>query len=65
MEPEIFHINPKKSDTIQFRKLMKYIPESFSWYGSYLYNVSIISIIQTKNDLVILIPDCIKCSRIL
>jgi hypothetical protein len=41
LEPEIFHINPKKSDTTQFRKLMKYLPESVSWYGAYMYNVSI------------------------
>ncbi|CAI6355523.1 unnamed protein product [Macrosiphum euphorbiae] len=38
LEPEIFHISPKKSDTIQFRKLMKYLPESISWYGAYMYN---------------------------
>lgn len=44
LEPEIFHINPKKSDTIQFRKLMKYLPESISWYGAYMYNVSIVMI---------------------
>lgn len=46
LKPEIFHINPKKSDTPQFRKLMKYIPESVSWYGAYMYNVSVINLLN-------------------
>lgn len=49
LDPEIFHINPKKSDTPQFRKLMKYIPEMFSWYGAYMYNVSILKMIRFTN----------------
>ncbi|XP_050529275.1 carnitine O-palmitoyltransferase 2, mitochondrial isoform X2 [Daktulosphaira vitifoliae] len=38
LEPEIFHLNPKKSDTSRFKTLMKYIPETVSWYGAYLFN---------------------------
>ncbi|XP_050425951.1 carnitine O-palmitoyltransferase 2, mitochondrial isoform X2 [Adelges cooleyi] len=38
LEPEIFHLNPKKSDTSQFKTIMKYLPESISWYGAYMYN---------------------------
>lgn len=50
LEPEIFHINPKKSDTNQFRNLMKYLPESISWYGAYMYNVSILKILKLNNN---------------
>ena len=38
LKPEIFHINPDKSDTVLFQRLMKIIPESFSFYGAYMFN---------------------------
>ena len=41
LEPEVFHLNPKKSDTDFFRTFTKLLPSSISWYGAYLMNVSI------------------------
>lgn len=38
LEPEIFHLNPAKSDTQKFRKLIRLVPSSLSWYGAYLVN---------------------------
>ncbi|XP_073419730.1 carnitine O-palmitoyltransferase 2, mitochondrial isoform X2 [Dendrobates tinctorius] len=38
LEPEIFHLNPEKSDTQKFRKLIRLVPSSFSWYGAYMVN---------------------------
>jgi len=34
LEPEIFHLNPKKSDTAAYRKFMKYMPKSIAFYPS-------------------------------
>lgn len=44
LEPEVFHLYPKKSDTDLFRNVTKFLPESISWYGAYLFNVSIINV---------------------
>ncbi|XP_069593990.1 carnitine O-palmitoyltransferase 2, mitochondrial [Ranitomeya imitator] len=38
LEPEIFHLNPAKSDTQKFRKLIRLVPSSLSWYGAYMVN---------------------------
>ncbi|XP_040216392.1 carnitine O-palmitoyltransferase 2, mitochondrial [Rana temporaria] len=38
LEPEIFHLNPAKSDTQRFRKLIRFVPSSLSWYGAYMVN---------------------------
>ncbi|XP_056388167.1 carnitine O-palmitoyltransferase 2, mitochondrial [Hyla sarda] len=38
LEPEIFHLNPAKSDTERFRKLIRLVPPSLSWYGAYMVN---------------------------
>lgn len=40
LEPEVFHLNPKKSDTKKFRVLTRLLPPAVSWYGAYLMNVS-------------------------
>lgn len=37
LEPEVFHLNPKKSDTEQYRKLIKMTPSMVSTYVSYLF----------------------------
>nr|CAG4650079.1 EOG090X04D9 [Sida crystallina] len=37
LEPEVYHLNPKKSDTDSFRTYMRLLPEAVSWYGAYLY----------------------------
>ncbi|XP_034234835.1 carnitine O-palmitoyltransferase 2, mitochondrial [Thrips palmi] len=38
LEPEVFHLNPKKSDTQLFRSVTGMLPPSLSWYGAYMFN---------------------------
>ncbi|KYO19374.1 spermatogenesis-associated protein 9 [Alligator mississippiensis] len=38
LEPEVFHLNPAKSDTEMFKKLIRFVPSSLSWYGAYMVN---------------------------
>lgn len=38
LEPEVFHLNPAKSDTEQFKKVIRWVPPSLSWYGAYMVN---------------------------
>lgn len=38
LEPEVFHLNPGKSDTDTFRRLIRFVPSFLSWYGAYLVN---------------------------
>ncbi|XP_053325242.1 carnitine O-palmitoyltransferase 2, mitochondrial [Spea bombifrons] len=38
LEPEIFHLNPAKSDTQTFKRIIRFVPSSLSWYGAYLVN---------------------------
>lgn len=49
LEPDVFHINPKKSDTALFRRICSAIPESFSWYVAYLYKAYPLDMSQYKN----------------
>lgn len=39
LPPEVFHLNPKKSDTNMFHTITRLLPSRFSWYGAYLFNV--------------------------
>lgn len=38
LKPEIFHLNPEKSETVLFERLMRLLPESVSFYGAYAFN---------------------------
>ncbi|KAM4549279.1 carnitine O-palmitoyltransferase 2, mitochondrial [Odontesthes bonariensis] len=38
LEPEVFHLNPAKSNTDTFKKLIRWVPSSLSWYGAYMVN---------------------------
>ncbi|XP_062994892.1 carnitine O-palmitoyltransferase 2, mitochondrial [Elgaria multicarinata webbii] len=38
LEPEIFHLNPSKSDTQAFKKFIRFVPSSLSWFGAYMVN---------------------------
>jgi len=38
LKPEIFHLNPEKSDTLFFQRLMRLTPEAVSFYGAYMFN---------------------------
>ncbi|CAG5131342.1 unnamed protein product, partial [Candidula unifasciata] len=37
LEPEIFHLNPSKSNTSTFQTVTSLLPPSLSWYGAYLF----------------------------
>ncbi|XP_023936317.1 carnitine O-palmitoyltransferase 2, mitochondrial [Bicyclus anynana] len=37
LEPEVFHLQPKKSNTPLFRTVTGLLPASLSWYGAYLF----------------------------
>lgn len=37
LEPEIFHMNPKKSKTPLFTTVTGLLPEALSWYGAYFF----------------------------
>ncbi|KAG8183892.1 hypothetical protein JTE90_002461 [Oedothorax gibbosus] len=49
LEPEVFHLNPEKSDTPFFRKTMRLIPRSFSWHGAYLFKAFPLDMSQFSN----------------
>ncbi|KAI6197967.1 Carnitine O-palmitoyltransferase 2, mitochondrial [Aphelenchoides besseyi] len=34
LEPEVFHLNPKKSNTKFFRRFCRLLPENVSWFGA-------------------------------
>uniref|UniRef100_A0A1A8MQ23 Carnitine O-palmitoyltransferase 2, mitochondrial n=1 Tax=Nothobranchius pienaari TaxID=704102 RepID=A0A1A8MQ23_9TELE len=38
LAPEVFHLNPEKSDTDQFKNFIRWVPASLSWYGAYMVN---------------------------
>lgn len=38
LKPEIFHLNPEKSDTVLFQRLMRLTPEAYSFYAAYMFN---------------------------
>uniref|UniRef100_A0A8V1A3Z2 Carnitine palmitoyltransferase 2 n=1 Tax=Gallus gallus TaxID=9031 RepID=A0A8V1A3Z2_CHICK len=38
LEPEVFHLNPEKSDTQLFKKIIRFVPSSLSWFGAYMVN---------------------------
>ncbi|XP_008217123.1 carnitine O-palmitoyltransferase 2, mitochondrial isoform X1 [Nasonia vitripennis] len=49
LEPEVFHLNPKKSDTKFFRTFTGLLPSSISWYGAYLMNAYPLDMSQYSN----------------
>ncbi|XP_067846412.1 carnitine O-palmitoyltransferase 2, mitochondrial isoform X2 [Heptranchias perlo] len=38
LEPEVFHLNPARSDTSLFKNIIRFVPASLSWYGAYMVN---------------------------
>lgn len=38
LEPEVFHLNPAKSNTDTFKKFIRWVPSSISWFGAYMVN---------------------------
>lgn len=45
LEPEVFHLNPNKSNTKFFRTVTGMLPPAISWYGAYLFKVRILNLI--------------------
>ncbi|XP_054835962.1 carnitine O-palmitoyltransferase 2, mitochondrial isoform X2 [Eublepharis macularius] len=38
LEPEVFHLNPSRSDTQAFKRFIRFVPSSLSWFGAYMVN---------------------------
>uniref|UniRef100_A0ACB8F413 Carnitine O-palmitoyltransferase 2, mitochondrial n=2 Tax=Sphaerodactylus townsendi TaxID=933632 RepID=A0ACB8F413_9SAUR len=38
LEPEVFHLNPSRSDTQAFKRFIRFVPPSLSWFGAYMVN---------------------------
>lgn len=49
LEPEVFHMNPKKSDTKRFRTITAILPSPISWYGAYMFNAYPLDMSQYHN----------------
>lgn len=49
LEPEVFHLNPKKSDTDLFRNVTRLLPSRFSYYGAYLFKAYPLDMSQYTN----------------
>ncbi|KAK5964521.1 hypothetical protein GCK32_003551 [Trichostrongylus colubriformis] len=49
LAPEVFHLNPKKSDTKLFRNVCKALPSSLSWFGAVAFNAFPLDMSQYKS----------------
>ncbi|XP_066586911.1 carnitine O-palmitoyltransferase 2, mitochondrial isoform X2 [Prorops nasuta] len=49
LEPEVYHLNPKKSDTELFRTITNLVPSSLSWYAAYLFKAFPLDMSQYHN----------------
>lgn len=49
LEPMVYHLNPEKSDTKAYRRVMRMLPRSVAWYGSYLYGAFPLDMSQFQN----------------
>ena len=49
LEPEVYHLNPKKSNTEFFRTFTRMLPSQIAWYGAYLLNAYPLDMSQYAN----------------
>jgi carnitine O-palmitoyltransferase 2 len=49
LEPEIYHLDPEKSDNQRFRRFVSLLPKSVSWYGAYWYKAFPLDMSQYGN----------------
>lgn len=49
LEPEVFHLNPSKSDNNLFRNFTRLLPSALSWYGAYLMKAFPLDMSQFPN----------------
>jgi carnitine O-palmitoyltransferase 2 len=36
LDPEVYHLNPKKTNTDRFRKYLRYVPKRLAFYGAFI-----------------------------
>jgi len=48
LAPEVFHLNPKKSDTDLFRKVCRLLPSNVSWFGAVAFKAFPLDMSQYK-----------------
>lgn len=36
LEPDVYHLQPQKSDTQWFKNIIRFVPRQLSWYGAFL-----------------------------
>jgi carnitine O-palmitoyltransferase 2 len=61
LDPEVYHLNPKKTNTDRFRKYLRYVPKRLSFYGAALQNAYPLDMSQYSrlfNSTRIPKPDC-------
>ncbi|VDM66729.1 unnamed protein product [Strongylus vulgaris] len=49
LAPEVFHLNPKKSDTKLFRNVCKTLPPTLSWFGAVAFKAFPLDMSQYKS----------------
>ncbi|VDM57709.1 unnamed protein product [Angiostrongylus costaricensis] len=49
LAPEVFHLNPKKSDTKLFRNVCRALPPSLSWFGAVMFKAFPLDMSQYKS----------------
>lgn len=49
LEPEVYHLNPKKSDTDMFRTICANVPSIVSWYAAFLFKAYPLDMSQYPN----------------
>ncbi|XP_076178681.1 carnitine palmitoyltransferase 2 [Ptiloglossa arizonensis] len=49
LPPEVFHLNPKKTDTDLFHTVTRMLPSRISWYGAYLFKAFPLDMSQYHN----------------
>jgi carnitine O-palmitoyltransferase 2 len=61
LDPEVFHLNPKKTNTDRFRKNLRYVPKRLSFYGAFVQKAFPLDMSQYNrlfNSTRIPKPDC-------
>jgi carnitine O-palmitoyltransferase 2 len=61
LDPEVYHLNPKKTNTDRFRKYLRYVPKLLSFYGAALqkaYPLDMSQYSRLFNSTRIPKPDC-------
>ncbi|KAL4226898.1 Carnitine O-palmitoyltransferase 2 [Mactra antiquata] len=49
LEPDVYHLNPKVSDNMKFRKFVRRLPQAISFYGAYWYKAFPLDMSQYPN----------------